>query len=223
MDRRERRRRARERKRLEDKLRREGIREGIRLETERRSEETRIGRVIGVVKRAFTPPKMVGGLVVALLTVVGGWAAVRPHISVEPYLPLNPVDPYSTQFTVKNENSLFDAHDINCVCWPRKMESGNGFSVLSLGMLPNVHHEIRVLKPGASSTVDCPSVIGGVGSYSGQVLYAELEIVVSYSQSWWPSTRTERFPFVSKRDVQGAVHWVHITPEEEKPILPMKR
>lgn len=196
MDRRERRRRARERKRLEEKLQKKGI----RLETERRrgAEKTRIGRLIGVVTRAFAAPKVVGSLVVALLTVVGGWAAVRPHISVEPYLPLNPVDPYSTQFTVKNENSLFDAHDINCVCWPRKMESGNGFSVVSPGMLPNIHHEIRVLKPGTSSTVDCPSVVGGVGSYSGQVLYAELELVVSYSQSWWPSTRTERFPFASK-------------------------
>lgn len=218
MDRRERRRRARERKRLEEKLQKEGIR--LETERQRKAEKTRIGRVIAVVTRAFTAPKVVGSFVVALLTVVGGWAAVRPHISVEPYLALNPVDPYSTQFTVKNENSLFDAHDINCVCWPRKMESGNGFSVVSPGMLPNIHHEIRVLKPGASSTVDCPSVIGGVGSFSGQVLYAELELVVSYSQSWWPSTRTERFPFASKRDVQGAVHWVHITPQEEKPLFP---
>jgi hypothetical protein len=65
-------------------------------------------------------------------------------------------------------------------------------------------------------------VIGGVGTYSGQVLYAELEIEVSFWGSWWPFTRNERYPFASTRDVQGAVHWIHITPDMEKPIGPQK-
>ena len=218
MDRKERRRRARERKKLEEKLKKEAI----RSETKRQESTTRLGRGLSALKNTFTGAKALLSLVLVLLALLGGWAVLRPHISVEPYIPLNPVDPYSTQFIVKNENVIFDAHDINCVCWPRTMQSGNGFSVISPTPLPNMHHQIKVLPPGATSTVDCPAAIGGLGTYSGQVLYAELEIEVSFSQSWWPSGRNERYPFASKRDVQGAVHWMHITPEEEKPILPQK-
>jgi hypothetical protein len=82
------------------------------------------------------------------VTILGGWALIRPNVSVEPYIPLNPVDPYSTQLIVKNENGAFEAHDINCVCWPRQMQSGNGFSVLSIGALPNLHHQIKTCPLG---------------------------------------------------------------------------
>ncbi len=74
--------------------------------------------------------------------------------------------------------------------------------------MPHLNHQMKILTPGASSTVDCPPVIGGLGTYSGQVLYAELEIEVFYSQSWWPFAQSERFPFLSKRDVD-----LHRSPE----------
>jgi len=154
--------------------------------------------------------------VVAGLTLIGGYAIFRPHVSIEPQIALNPVDPYTTQFSLKNENAMFSIYNINAVCWPRNMESGNGFSVISMAPLPNMHHEIPSLGSGASSTVDCPSAIGGVGRWSGAVVNAELELVISYKQSWWPFSQEERYPFASRRDIQGAVHWVHITPHEEK-------
>ena len=148
MDRKERRRRARERKKLEEKLKKEAI----RSETKRQESTTRLGRGLSALKNTFTGAKALLSLVLVLLALLGGWAVLRPHISVEPYIPLNPVDPYSTQFIVKNENVIFDAHDINCVCWPRTMQSGNGFSVISPTPLPNMHHQIKVLPPGATST-----------------------------------------------------------------------
>ena len=152
----------------------------------------------------------------AAATLIGLYVVFRPHVSVEPQIVLNPVDPYTTQFNVRNENPMFGIYKVNAVCWPRSMQSGNNFSVLSLTPLPNVHHEIPVLDAGASSTVDCPPAIGGLGAWSGAVVDAELELVVSYRQSWWPFSKEEHFPFAAKRDVQGAVHWVHITPREEK-------
>lgn len=155
-------------------------------------------------------------LVLAGLALVGGYALFRPHVSIEPQIALNPVDPYTTQFNLKNENTLFDIYNVNAVCWPRNMESGNGFSIVSPAPLVNVHHEIKLLEAGASSTVDCPPVMGGIGRWSGVVNQADLEILVSYRQSWWPFTREERYPFSSRRDSQGAVHWVHTTPFEEK-------
>jgi hypothetical protein len=130
------------------------------------------------------------------VTILGGWALIRPNVSVEPYIPLNPVDPYSTQLIVKNENGVFEAHDINCVCWPRQMQSGNWFQRAQHWGPSQPASSNKNLPPGASSTIDCPSVIGGVGTYSGQVLYADLEIEVSFWGSWWPFTRNERYPFV---------------------------
>jgi hypothetical protein len=212
MNRRERREKERELEKREEKLRKQE--ERLRQEgAPSQSFLRRLGRAI------FRRTKWVVGAAITLLTV---YALARPHLSVEPSLSLNPADPYTTQFTVKNENSIFETHDIHCVCWPRKMASGNGFSVLSLGPLANVQHTIPTLTPGSSSTVDCPSVIGGVGAWSGEVLDAELEIVVSYKQSWWPLGITDRNAFTAKRDSQHGVHWVHITPAEEKPIFPQR-
>lgn len=158
----------------------------------------------------------VWSLIVAALTLLGGYAIFRPHVSIEPQIALNPVNPYTTQFNIKNENLIFDIYSIDAVCWPRTMQSGNNFSVVSPGPLKNVHHEIARLEPGGNSTVDCPPVIGGIGSFAGVVVDAELEIDVSYRQSWWPFSQQERYAFAAKRDVQGAVHWVHISVHEEK-------
>ncbi len=216
MDRRERRRRAREREKLEERLRKEGL----RLKTEVRAAASPADRFGLSLKAIFTSAKVIWSSCAVLLTILGGWALMRPGLSIEPYLSLSSGDPYATQFAVKNENSIFEARDINCVCWPRKMESGNGFSVLSFVPLPNMHHEIKLLQPGATSTVDCPAAIGGLGRWSGQVMYAELEILVSYHQSWSPFERSARYPFASRRDEQGAVHWTHITPQEEKALFP---
>jgi hypothetical protein len=209
MSRHERREKERELKKRKEKLRKE--QEKLRSEASSQSRLKRIGR--GILGKTVW-------LIGAGLVLLGGYAVARPHVSVEPNLSLNPVDPYTTQFTVRNENSIFEVHAIHCVCWPRRMESGHGFSVLSFAPLPYMQHTIPTLGPGISSTVDCPSAIGGLGRWSGEVEDAELEIVVSYNQSWWPFGVTERNAFTAKKDSQHGVHWVHITPAEEKPILP---
>ncbi len=212
MNRKERREKERELQKREEKLRKQEA----RLRQEGGPSQTLLKRTGHAI---LGKTKWLVGAAVTLLTV---YALGRPHVSVEPGLSLNPADPYTTQFTVKNENSMFETHDIHCVCWPRKMVTGHTIQVLSPGPLPKVQHTIPILNPGASSTVDCPPVIGGIGAWIGEVLDAELEIVVTYRQSWWPfGTVTERNAFTAKRDSQHGVHWVHTTPAEEKPIIPL--
>jgi len=195
--------------------RREAQRELEKLKKRLEKETPKVPAPLRLLKNVWA---MVG-IVALLVGLVSSLVVFRPHVSIEPQISLNPVNPYTTQFNIKNESSVFDVHDIDAVCWPRNMESANGFSVVSLGPLANVHHKIRVLGAGLSSTVDCPPVIGGIGSYSGAVTEAELEILVSYRAAWWwPFLREERYPFAARRDVQGAVHWVHITPSDEKPF-----
>jgi hypothetical protein len=217
MDRRERRRRARERKKLEERLKREAA----RPHPVREESLTVPKRFLRSLKKAVSWPRVAWTILAPGVSLLSVYALVHPHVSIEPTISLNPRDPYSTQFTVKNENRVFDAHEIHCVCWPRRMQTGNNIGVLSFTPLPNVQHTIPVLSPGSSSTVDCPAVIGGLGAWSGEVLDAQLEIVVSYNQSMWPfGTVRERNAFTTKRDSQHGVHWVHTTPAEERPILP---
>ncbi|MGB8582505.1 MAG: hypothetical protein WCD47_16910 [Candidatus Sulfotelmatobacter sp.] len=189
--------------------------------TERKVPTPHPRRGITFFEKTLSGTKLLWSLVVVVpITLAGGYATCRRHVSVEPYVPLSPVDPYQTQFTVRNENSVFEVHDIKSVCWPRKMASGNGFSVISPAPLQNVSHEIPSLGPGESSTLDCPPLIGGIGTYSGETINAELEIDVSYKQSFWVGTKTERYAFRAMTDTSKAVHWVHITPAEERPIFP---
>jgi hypothetical protein len=195
------------------KERRQAQRNKEKLRKQREKESLKLPLWRRLAKTLFSN---LWALAVAALTLLGGYAIFRPHVSVEPQVALNPVDPYTTQFDIKNENSVFDIHNVDAVCWPRSMQSGNNFSVVSPVPLKNVHHEILLLEAGANSTVDCPPMIGGIGSYSGVVVNAELEIDVSYQQSWWPFSKGARYPFAARRDVQGAVHWVHITPHEEQ-------
>ena len=216
MDRRQRRRREREKKKLEKEIRRQATRPQME-----QVPQSRARRFLGKARARIKLTWLFVAAGLSLLSVYAG--SLRPHISVEPSIALNPVDPYATQFTVKNENRVFDAHDIECACWPRQMSSENGFSVLSFAPLQKLTRKIAVLTPGMSSTIDCPPVIGGIGTYSGEVHQAELEIDVSYKQSWWPFAQGERYPFAALRDIGKAVHWVHITPDQEKPFPSPRR
>lgn len=159
-------------------------------------------------------------LALTFVPVAIGYATMRVNLSVEPTVLLNPADPYKTQFNLKNENQFVSAYDIDSVCWPRSMDSGNGFSVRTLTPLAKLHHVTKSLEPGGSDTIDCPPVIGGIGAWSGQVTSAELEIVVSFGQWFWPLRRTSRYAFRAMQDTDKTVHWLHITPDEEKAILP---
>lgn len=183
--------------------------------------KTLFEKILSTVALLSRPARLVWTLVgVVFASALGLWAVVRPHVSVEPYISLNPVDPYRTQFTIKNENNVFGISNVTSVCWPRRMESSNNIKVLSLAPLQNISHVIPTLEPNESSTIDCPSVIGGVGTYTGQVDSAELEIEASYRQFWWPSTKYQRFAFKAVQDdTDKSVHWVHITPAEERPIF----
>ena len=71
--------------------------------------------------------------------------------------------------------------------------------------------------------MDCPPVMGGIGAWTGQVDKAELEVVATYKQDWWPAQETVRYPFKAITDSQSTVHWAHTTPGEESPLpLPAK-
>jgi hypothetical protein len=210
MDRRERRRR----KRLEDKL--------IKKLSVKKSPPPRPGH-----KEAPTPPssarryyagtllgaKRLLGLLVFVLTLLGGYALIRPHVSLEPDLLLNPVDPFSTQFSVTNQNLIFTVKSLQPACSTQFVETSHKIRLTGLPPFPSP--SIPKLDPGEKTTIACGRWIGGLGAGAGNVLTAYIEIDVSYKQDWWPFTKTERFPFKGMRDSQNGVHWTHRTPAEK--------
>jgi hypothetical protein len=216
--RRERRRKRREHKRLEQKSKRETLQN---VEKEKALPPAK--RVLPYLRGTFLTTRFAIVVLIGVLSLAGGYALLHPRISVEPSLVLYPRNPYSTQFTVTNESLMFDVHDADFVCWPRQLRTNHNIGIVSFAPLPNLHHVVPRLGPGDSSTVDCPPVMGGIGAWTGQVDEAELEIVATYRQDWWPK-RSARYPFKAIKDSNSAVHWIHTTPAEESPFpLPAKQ
>jgi hypothetical protein len=217
MDRRERRRRARERKKMEETLRKES-----HPRTEDKPATTRV-QCMRVFQKTVLGTKVLWGIIIGLLTLAGGYALFYPHVSVEPGIVLNSVEPFSTAFTIKNENSLLAVKKLDAICWTQSVTTANHIRIIAPGQFQHVQQSIPLLGPLAPSTIGCPPVMGGLGSYAGVIQEAHIEILLSYRQDWWPWIKKERYPFMSVVDSQGGVHWIHITAAEERiPPLPAK-
>ena len=159
--------------------------------------------------RPISRTKWVLNLILAVLAFAGGYALLHPHVSVEPELQLNPVDPTSTQFTVTNDNSVFSITDVRPACSTVLIETSNHVRLEGLPPLPSP--PIPLIPPRDKSTFNCVRWIGGLGSGAGDVLKAYTLIELLYKQKGWPFATTQRFPFKGLVDSQKAVHWTHRT------------
>jgi hypothetical protein len=135
-----------------------------------------------------------------------------PHVSLEPDSPLNPQDPFSAQFRVTNENQLFTIRNLTGSCYFVDVVTDHNVGISALGRpLTKV---IPGLEPRQGSTIDCPSIIGGIGAGAGNVTKAKIVLQISYRQNWWPFAELETYPFEGMRDAQGFVRWFHRAPSE---------
>lgn len=167
--------------------------------------------------RTISRTKLLFGLFVSAATLLGGFALLRPNASVDPDLLLNPGDPFSTQFSVKNENIVFDATDLRPSCRTLYVMTSN--NVRQMGLPPLPSPTIPVLSPGQTTTIDCRPWLGGLGAGAGKVLSAYIEIDVNYKQDWWFGRKRQEFPFKGVTDSEGGVHWTHITPAQLQAIF----
>jgi hypothetical protein len=207
MDRHERRRR----KRVENKLRKKFEKESSRAQVERAGlPQEPSGRKY--LTRAISRTKLLFGLVLSGLTLLGGLALFRPHVSVDPDLVLDPGDPFSTQFNITNQNLLFDVKNLRPSCRTIYVITSHNFGMS--GLPPRPSPPITELEPQQKTTITCPPWVGGLGAGAGNVLVAYIEMDVLYRQDWWPVERQERFPLRGVRDSQNGVHWTHITLEQ---------
>jgi hypothetical protein len=135
-----------------------------------------------------------------------------PHVSVDPGLLLNPGDPFTTRFDVKNDNPIFSVTDFHPSCYTIHVITDHNVGME--GLPPRPAPTIPLIEPLAQTTIDCPPWVGGLGAGAGNILTAFIEIDVSYNQNWWPLVKSQRFPFKGVVDSQKGVHWTHITTSE---------
>jgi hypothetical protein len=163
-------------------------------------------------EQTISRTKLLVGLVVTGLAFLGGYQLLRPHISVDPGLLLNPGDPFTTRFDVKNENAILSVFDLNPSCHTIYVMTDHNVGLEGLPARPAP--TIPLIEPVEQTTIDCPSWVGGLGAGTGNILTAFIEIDVSYRQRWRPFAISQRFPFKGAVDFQKGVHWTHITPSE---------
>jgi hypothetical protein len=161
------------------------------------------------IKRVFDRPLAKTIAIVSFIASVVGLFVLRPHVSLEPDLLLNPGDPFSTQFSATNQNLVLDVTDVQPGCQTIYVVTSNHFGMAGLPSRPSP--VIPRLRPQEKSTITCPPWVGGLGAGAGNVLVAYIEIDLSYKQVIGVR---ERFPFKGAVDSQHGVHWTHITPEQ---------
>ena len=162
--------------------------------------------------RTIANTKVLWSLFLAGVAIVSVYVQLRPAVSVEPGIVLDPGDPYSTQFEVTNTNPIFGLTELQPSCYTvRTLTKNNvGMSELRSPPVPMVPS----LGPGEKTTTVCRPFIGGIGGGAGQVVTAYVIMTVSYRQDWWPFVKVQHFPVKGVVDVQRAVHWTHITASE---------
>ena len=162
--------------------------------------------------KTISTGKALWSLLLAALTILGSWALLRPHVSLEQSVVLNPSDPFSAQFTVTNENYVLGVHDVVSNCYVIEMLTSNNVRLEAWGR--DSPRTIPTLGPRGTSTVDCPPLVGGLGNGMGIVKKATVVMTVSYREDWWLFRTSEQYPLLGLLDSQNVMHWTHRAPSE---------
>lgn len=159
-------------------------------------------------------------LILVALALVGYYAVVKPHVSVDPQVTLNPVDPFTTEFVVTNDSSAFSIRQLEFTCWSPSTKTSHNIQIWSPVAQEKRTGIIQDIGPKEKGTIECPSLTGGIGTFLGDVTSSQLVIIFSYKQNFWPFKQEERHPFKAERDSQGGQRWFPVTPDQEENSSP---
>jgi hypothetical protein len=140
-----------------------------------------------------------------LITLAGGWALVRPVVRVEPYIQLDPSNPFSERFKLSNEGN-FSIRDVSYFCYV-KSAKGPGFDIDDMRIVKNFGYQ-KTMIAGISTTIDCP-LSNIVEVDGGRYSSATIAFSVTFKPDWyvWHKTRVEWFE--GTLDSEGRVQWLH--------------
>jgi hypothetical protein len=207
MDRRRRRRLKREGQKLEEKLRKEVSQlhaPGIKQPQQKPTERPRFVVPASIVKQGWK-------LVVGAGVLLGLWIALRPDVSAQPNVVLDPSDPFSEIFTVSNDGNLsLYAVRLSCMLNHMNVRSRTGEVGASVNNTVVTLSNIEIPEISAKTGVSAECPVSGAIRFGSPVQLSDLtiNIVVSYRPPLW-YRREKRICFHGAKDSRGFVHWIH--------------
>ena len=206
MDKRERRRRKRAQEKLEGQFKRSKSIEDTqpnRGATQQPQEKRFLSKTVSTANTFW-------GAVAIILALLGGYAAVKPVVHVDPYIQLDPDTPFSERFKVSNDG-LFAIHDVDFGCSIAKATFLN--NQLPAGQVVGIHILLpdnyrKVIEAAGSTTVDCP--LSDIVNFAG-VKYdsAEIQFTVAFRPTLYPWRKERNVRFHGQLDSQGKVRWLY--------------
>ncbi len=200
MNRRQRRQVQRDRKKQEARLLRAASqpqKEGIGSTPPSLRARAHFGRTISTSKSIF-------GILGAAIAIFSAWVLLQPEISINPYVALNPPDPFSVKFEIANE-SYDPMRNVTGLCQLNEVTFAGGSDIANsrikrgTGLLATslAHHE--------RTTFDC-SVFRGLDPR--MLTAVDISIVVEYRPAWWFRDIERSQRFVGTVDRSGEYHWL---------------
>jgi hypothetical protein len=144
------------------------------------------------------------GLFLSLISIGGFLFVVYPRLSISPGESLDPYEPFSTPFVIKNDGYL-SLFNINYSVTINKME-GVGHSQFTNTMVTVISKSIPKLSPNKSTTIFIDKNVNIPPKY---VKYAEININVTYKPyNIIPYALTENIGFKTKIKTNNEYLWL---------------
>jgi len=159
------------------------------------------GRFIGTLRSLWA----IFFAALSILASVAGIYALSPRITVSSLPSLDPVQIFSTPFTILNDGYLI-ARDVQATCFvsDAKDINGNHFAG-GFAFTDTQTQNVGDLHSKEPATLPCAFVSNFV---TAPIASANITIDVSYRPQWYPWHITKRFRFVTAPAVDGQLHWL---------------
>jgi len=140
----------------------------------------------------------------SLIAIVGFLFLVYPRLSVSPGESLDPYEPFSTPFIIKNDGHL-PLFNVNYSITLNNMEDIN-HSHYIIGKIPGISKNIPKLSPNKSTTIFINKMIDAPPNF---IKYAEIYVNVTYKlYNIIPYTFTENIRFKTEKKANNEYLWL---------------
>jgi hypothetical protein len=162
------------------------------------------------LRRTVSAGKAFLSTLLAVATLIGGWAVIKPSVHVAPYLRLDPKSSFSESFEITN-NGYFAIYGVQKSCRGITV-NGKTPSGLTIETGDNLVFDddlTDIIQSGGSTTTACH--MNRLLPIFPKVEYskAEIEIIVNFRPSWYLWRKEQRTRFLGRLDSVGQIQWTY--------------
>jgi hypothetical protein len=137
-----------------------------------------------------------------ILSIILAYYTFSPKLSIDSRESINPMDPFATPFTIKNE-SLLAIYSIEPSVFIRNIRSGT--SEMSHSSIFQIVPEIPEIAPGEIATFFIPFPVKDVFS---QITSADIEIIIMYRPTLLPFKLKIHKRFMTVKAQDNSLRWI---------------